>query len=237
MNTRDAARRGLGLGCCSAAAFGLVMVMVWAFVSVTWPHGHKSSTTICLNNLKQIGVAIEMYAMEWGDHRPPLYTTSQRAPEGKAWPDLLMPYLRKIRGPTHGGNLSKLFRCPDAPDDRLSYSINPRTSNLVNQKIKYPAATIAVFETVNDSPLNNNLNGDSVWRPSDGGVPGVGCLVIWPYKRRSFGLTLPKWASPRHGSNAMVLWVDGHVTAMSLMDSPDSPQHAPRFDPGKPKDE
>jgi prepilin-type processing-associated H-X9-DG protein len=193
--------------------------------------------TMCLNRLNQIGKAMEIYRYAWDDRLPALSTTRQRAPEGKARPDLLMPYIGQMDPRADSEALAQSFRCADSTHDRLTYSLSRRIAGLKSDRIKSPSTTIAAFDSVNDSPLNNNLNGDSVWRPSDGGVPGVGCLVIWPYKRRSFGLTLPKWASPRHGSNTMVLWVDGHVTAMSLMDPPDSPQHAPRFDPGKPKDE
>lgn len=84
----------------------------------------------CMNNLNQIGKAMEMYAQAWGDRRPPLYTRDQRAPKGKAWPDLLIPYLKKMDSQAKADALAKLFRCPDSTGDRLTYSVNPRTMNM-----------------------------------------------------------------------------------------------------------
>lgn len=210
---------------------GLVCVVVWILAPRGYPR--KAVQTACANNLKQIGMAIEMYAADWGDHRPPLHTTSQRAPEGQSWPDLLMPYLRKIAGPNSGANLWKLFRCPESIGDRLSYSVNRRIAGMGQWKIKYPSVTIAVFDSVNDSPENNNLNGDSFWRPSDGGVPSAGGLVIWPGRQPFWKPKLPKWASPRHHSTTEILCADGHVTSVTLDETPD-PEPL-RFDPAKPK--
>lgn len=100
--------------------------------------------------------------------------------------------------------------------------------------MKYPSITICVFDSVNDSPENNNLNGDTFWRPSDGGVPPVGSLVIWPERQLFWGPKLPEWAGPRHHSSTEILFVDGHVASVSL-DNPPTPEYA-RFDPAKPKE-
>ena len=89
-------------------------------------------------------------------------------------------------------------------------------------------------DSVSDVPKNNNLNGDSLWRPSDGGVPSVGSLPLWPHKQPLFGPKLPEWESPRHHSSTEILFVDGHIASVSL-DNPPTPEHE-RFDPAKPKE-
>lgn len=219
----------------------LVSIVVWISVSVvaSWQALRIGSMRQihCMNQLKIIGVAIEMYVAEWGDRRPPLHTTSRSAPQGKAWPDLLVPYLKQIDASLDGADLVKWCKCPDSPGDRLNYSLNRRIAGLPMRKINYASATIAVFDSVNDSPANNNLNGDSIWRPSDGGVPPVGSLPLWTEKEPFLGPKLPKWAGPRHNSRTNVLWVDGHVGGLRLDSPSESPDRAPRFDPAEPKEQ
>ncbi|GEM_PF-3598144 len=205
----------------------LLIVMAVAFNSYTMP---PRPNPRCPSNLKQIGVAMEMYTSAWGDTRPPLHTTDQRAPNGEAWPDLLVPYLKRIEPQSTAEGTANLFRCPDSIGDRLTYSLNPMVAGLGVRKMRYPSSTICLFDSVNDSPENNNLNGGIVWQPSDLGVPPVGSLVIWPERERFWGPKLPAWAKPRHHGRTNILWVDGHVCSISLSEMPDFEL---QFDPMK----
>ncbi len=79
-----------------------------------------------------------------------------------------------------------------------------------------PPEVPLVFDSVSDRPENGNLNGDSIWRPSDGGLPHVGSLVIWPDAGKC--RWWPKWARPRHDGSTMILFADGHVKAVDSTD-------------------
>ena len=195
----------------------LVIIGTLAFVAIVvypmLPICPKPSRRIsCLNNLKQLGNAMHMYMEDWHGSFPVLYTKAQRAPEGRAWPDALKPYVRN----------EHLFRCPKS-EDRLTYSFNRRLSGLHEKDVLAPADTVLVFESVNNSPKNNNLNGDTVWRPSDGGVPEAGSFVLaWEAKSRR--LHLPGWAVPNHDDCANVSFADGHAKTCG-------PDYRPRFSP------
>jgi prepilin-type processing-associated H-X9-DG protein len=54
----------------------------------------ESEENICMNNLKQIGVALKMYAEDQGDGSvfPPAYNPSGIAGQGRYWADFLAPY-------------------------------------------------------------------------------------------------------------------------------------------------
>lgn len=227
MNTPSTRRNNLGWGwsltiialVCIIVALGVLFVMHQQALRVG-----SMRQIHCLNRLNIIGVAMEMYASDWGDTRLPLHTTDQRAPDGKSWPDLLVPYLKKIDPEADSESLAKLFRCPDSDKDLLSYSLNPRIAGLYQGKIKYPSTTICAFDSVNDLPANNNLHGDTIWRWQDGGMPQPGQYVPWDGPVEEYTRRWPKWAKPRHEGGSMVLFADGHVKDMS-------PGDTPRFEP------
>lgn len=165
------------------------------------PCGHRAlPKTSCLNNLKQLGTALNMYKADWGDRFPALYTTRQSAPEGKAWPARLMPYAKNKR----------ITRCPSAPD-RLTYSFNRRLSGIKEVKIARTADTFAIFESVSSAPDNNNLNGGEVCRPTRDSVPLPGRYIIWPDDTRKLQRYWATWARPNHDDITNVVYADGHA--------------------------
>lgn len=186
------------------AIMGGCAILLWLFIIVgllpTFWGTHGSPKTSCLNNLKQLGVAICMYESEWDDHFPPLYANWQRVPRGRSWMDKFMPYARNKR----------ISRCPSAPD-RLTYSFNRRLSGISEEKIAQIADTEAVFESVNSSPENNNLNSDQVCRPNKDSIPLPGRYIIWPQDTRKLQRYWPTWARPNHEDITNVLYTDGHA--------------------------
>lgn len=181
---------------------------------------------LCAGNLHRIGFAMHMYSSAWDDRGPLLYTTNQSAPAGTAWPDLLMPYMKKIQPTDDGEALASRFRCPESTGDRLTYSFNRRASGLDARQIKYPSYTIAAFESVNDSPGNRNLNGDTASHPTAERLPASGTFVAWPSDKESYYQDWPAWARMRHSGANNVLWADGHVSNRG-------PDWSPQFDPAK----
>lgn len=215
-----------------AALMGVIALVIISIVVVGLFLRRTSGPpqqALCAGNLHRIGIAMEMYKNAWNDGLPVLSTSRQRAPEGRAWPDLLIPYLDKMNAVRHTLPANP-FRCPQSTGDRMTCSFNRRLQGLsivgMNQ-----AESILVFESVNDSPGNRNLNGDTVSHPTAEWLPASGTFVAWPSDEESYYQDWPEWARMRHQGTNNVLWADGHVSSRDAAASPS-------FDPAKsPKEE
>ena len=185
---------------------------------------------------------MELYTVDWNGRLPVLHTESQRAPDGRGWTDLLMPYLRKMESSSGQPNASDEKRCredlmcPGSSRDRLTYAFNRRLSGRKLTDLydsdddSDPGRdTILLYESSSDSPLNNNLNGDSIWTPGDD-PPKSGVLPLWNRGSTTSLWRLPKWAKSRHKGDPIVACVDGRVRLI-LEGS------KIRFDPAKPKED
>ncbi|MBP6963060.1 MAG: prepilin-type N-terminal cleavage/methylation domain-containing protein [Armatimonadetes bacterium] len=171
----------------------------------------KALQTTCLNNMKQLGVACEMYQSAWGDVLVP-WGAPFNAMTG-IWYSLLDPYLRQIEGGTfNNANLGKIFRCPAAAEEELlgwayqrSYGMSSRVGGWLNagnnpivysvSKAKYPSQTVRIAE--------------SDWEPAPG--QGQGGSAFAPDPTVNDGRKFPG----RHNGTGSVLWIDGHASSMT----------------------
>ena len=196
-------RRFTWKSCLGVIGIGLAVLFVAAVLYPVIvsepPTSHRRS---CLNNLKIIGMALNMYQTDW-DGFMPIVPAGQRAPENEAWPGKVVPYMRD----------AGVLRCTRGPDDRLTYSFNPQLSGIKSKDIVGPVEVAMVFDSVSDSPMNNNLNGDSVWMPEDGGLPPVGSFVGIVGEGREF----PKWVTLNHEDSNNVCYADGHARNFALI--------------------
>lgn len=168
----------------------------------------RAMQTTCANNLKQLGVAAEMYQSDWDDVLVP-YGAPFQWGQGM-WPTLLNPYLKQIMGDTMDaeGKLGKVFKCPSAVEDEVaswsaerSYGMNPFCGGWMSDpkyavvvplsKVHYPAQTVRIAETW--------------WGSAQKGT------FFAPYPTRTDGVAPPG----RHNGLNNVLWIDGHVSAMT----------------------
>ncbi len=171
----------------------------------------KALQTTCASNLKQLGVACEMYQAAWGDVLVPFGMPFNDLDH--IWYALLDPYLRQIEGGRFNNtNLGKLFRCPAAEEEEIgawayqrSYGMNGRVGGATFQseidnrtvrtvpasKAKYPSATVRVAESAWDSQGGSGFAPDPTANQPDRYFPG------------------------RHNGVGNVLWIDGHVTSMT----------------------
>jgi len=89
-----------------------------------------------LSNLRQIGLALIMYAQEHGD----------RLPDADGWVDALLPQWSDVKD--KGFHAEALFRDPTAPaEDPWNYAFNRALSGVRLGDLKDPAATVLVFES------------------------------------------------------------------------------------------
>lgn len=194
------------------------IVVVAAILFPVFARPTPAYRTACLNNLKQIGIAYGMYLQDNGNKYPELATLNQRAPEGKAWPNMVSSYAKNKR----------TFRCPKEKD-RLTYSYNRKLSGIEAKDFEDPSTVMLVFESVSASELNNNLNGDTVWTPNSGN-PRSGQLVIFDSNWNPQKSGYPKWVKMNHDDSICILYTDMHVAGTNLERLN---QEKPAFDPMK----
>ena len=116
----------IGYTIAAGMLFLVVYLVVWPML--TTEHDAARHTR-CLNNLKQIGLALQMYRQDFGGYWPP---TS----EGSDWTTLLEPYMKN----------TKILVCPQAPDEPCGYAFNRRLGELKEDQVKSPADIATAFD-------------------------------------------------------------------------------------------
>lgn len=106
-----------GLCLCSCPIIAAIVFPVFAQAR------EKARQTACLANLKQIGLAAQMYLQDYDNHFPP----------ANRWGDALDIY-RKDR---------TLFRCPSVPEGKYGYAMNSKLSRW----------SVAQFAQLEQTPL------------------------------------------------------------------------------------
>jgi hypothetical protein len=84
----------------------------------------------CVSNLKQLNLALTMYAQDYDDHYPLANT----------WNDALQPYTKN----------PSLFNCSEAPDaeHRPTFAMNSHLKETVQSRIKFSDRTVTLFDSV-----------------------------------------------------------------------------------------
>ncbi len=175
----------------------------------------KALQTACANNLKQLGVASELYQSAWGDVIVPYGMPFGWT--GHMWPELLDPYLKQISGgKMTGSNLGKLFECGAARKEEegtmgeRSYGMNIWCGGAMSAqdcadgkadvvsvtKVKYPSSTIRIAETR--------------WTGNTGGT------LFAALPEEYDGTQTCRQFAIRHNDVGEILWIDGHVSNMTL---------------------
>src|SRR2546422_2000135 len=78
----------------------------------------RAKSIVCLTNLKQIGIALNIYSDDHEDQLIPAEYSKNFSPTGEGWPSILynLQYLPAERSPTfyNVAQGSSVFRCPSA---------------------------------------------------------------------------------------------------------------------------
>jgi prepilin-type N-terminal cleavage/methylation domain-containing protein/prepilin-type processing-associated H-X9-DG protein len=151
----------------------------------------KARAVTCVSNLKQISLAMKMYAQDYEEVNVPIYTRTG------LWMSLVQPYARSV----------EIYRCPSAPDIvdgysglHLGYGLNtfnfhsPDRSRcfwypIADAVVKYPSQLIWVADC----------------QPA---VGGRGCY--WVGSGAVFYEPVP-YVAYRHSQGFNALFYDGHV--------------------------
>ena len=104
----------------------------------------KGRATVCLSNLKQLGLAFIMYVQDNDECLPPYCIGTTY------WPEKIKPY---------GGEVLA-DKCPDYPGTQVSYGVNGNLEK-TGRKIDYfirPSKAPLVFDTKNNMPAGKEDN-------------------------------------------------------------------------------
>jgi prepilin-type processing-associated H-X9-DG protein len=123
---------GNGLAIAGICTSGVFLLMIPIFAGMLLPAlakaKQKAQSVACMNNMKQLALAVKMYADDNKDQLPPAAT----------WCDALQPFVGS-EGP---------FKCPAAnAEERCGYALNARLAGAAENKIEVAATTVLIFET------------------------------------------------------------------------------------------
>ncbi|MDD3927854.1 MAG: DUF1559 domain-containing protein [bacterium] len=144
----------------------------------------------CQSNLKQIGLAVTMYAQDW-DEKIPSYTN---------WLNKLIPYLAK-RSTSWQSSQATVWTCPTAAATHsyaLTYAYNVTAVSW---------AVDGMSMTDFKKPADTFLFKDAQWTSSEGGY--FGALV--DYGTHGGTANQSKESNILHSGGANYCFVDGHV--------------------------
>lgn len=175
---------------------------------------------LCKSNLRQIGLAANLYAEEWDLYVPRGAAGNSR----KAWYQLFMPFLaQKPVGNDY--RTVKIYRCPSYPDRRqtVCYVVNGWTfdssTDMVGHEIVTPSRLTACNRRAYTIYLADNEDGD--WRPiiTSAGDPGIDRCDVWtpghlPTSNSQDTYRGRRIARARHRNGSHCLFLDWHVEWM-----------------------
>jgi len=122
------ALKGDGLALAGIIVSAIFLLMLPVFAAMLLPAlaaaKQRAETINCVNNEKQLALAIKIYAGDNNDHFPPAAT----------WCDAI------------GAGSGKIFKCPGAnPDSRCDYAFNSKLDGMDESKVN--PQTVMIFES------------------------------------------------------------------------------------------
>ena len=161
----------------------------------------------CLSNLKQLGLAVMMYAQDYDETYPRCYQYTDDAHTTHVyWPDLLTPYTKN----------TQVFRCPSSSYDNI-YSDNYGANDLVLVYWNLQPLKMAAIQTASTTYMLMDTGTTYIqtayWvtaAKNASYIPGVGDLGVScsdVYTTNSFQADCQ---SGRHFGGVNVTFADGH---------------------------
>ncbi|MBW3623216.1 MAG: DUF1559 domain-containing protein [Armatimonadetes bacterium] len=161
----------------------------------------RARQTSCLNNLKQIGIAVNLYTDDWegeypsghlvGENEEEHETPGEEHEEEPSWREALMPHLKS----------EGVFRCPSDDSDFItSYLLNGWFSDAVEgtkhnvSDIRNPAETVMLVERDHEALTQKKEPEEADYHP---------WLPLNDWK--------PTLADKRHNGGSNYAFADSHV--------------------------
>lgn len=172
----------------------------------------------CMSNLKQVGAAINMYAVDNNGKLPPLQPPidSETGKRGDIWPGLVARegYMWDFQGDLPCG--TGMWTCPSCDfmsDAYGGYGVVENTVFVYGER--RPEGGVreegSLRTSLIDDPANTWLVGDAAQKADE---LNKGWYAIWPRPSQ--------WSNhcpaERHGGRLNVCMVDGHVETMTMKD-------------------
>ena len=151
--------KGMGLAVAGIVIGALATLILPIFAAILFPvfnrARHAAQTTACINNVKQISVAMNMYVSDYDSKFPPAGN----------WNDAIKPYLKN----------TNVWKCPADNTDGPSYAMNNQLNGIAGSKVLSPADTVMLFES---QPGKNRAGGPELLpsepQHSSGDIIGYG---------------------------------------------------------------
>ena len=169
----------------------IIVVLAGLLLPALTKAKERSKNILCLNNLKQTGTRLQMYANDCDMTLPPGYSS------GKIWKTLVQEIVGNV-------NRQTLY-CP--MKDNTSYGMNAWCTNYKYKIVKMPAHMMLVADSV-----YYGLGG----YPSNPIYGGADYIIQGPYEHSGLG-TVDR---TRHGNGANSVFVDNHAAWLKWNDIP-----------------
>jgi prepilin-type processing-associated H-X9-DG protein len=122
--------RGTGMAIAGLCVSGIFMLFLPIMAAMLLPAlaraKTKAQTVQCMNHVKQLNLALMMYATD----------NNNRFPAGDKWCDAIRPYT---------GGSTAMYQCPGEPGGRCAFSLNSSLANQALSSGQSPARTVLVF--------------------------------------------------------------------------------------------
>lgn len=183
----------------------------------------QGKDVVCRNNLRQVGLAANLYAEEWDLYIPRGASGGTR----KAWYQIFMPFLaQKPIGNDY--RAVKIYRCPTYPakEKTVCYVVNgwdfDSNTDMVGHEIVQPTRLTTCAQRAYTIYLADNEDG--AWRPiiTSANDDGIDRCDVWdpghlPTSNSQDTYRGRRVARSRHKNGCNCLFLDWHVEWMPAM--------------------
>lgn len=190
----------------------------------------KARQTTCLNNIKQLGMGMQMYIDDNHETLPVVYEKKYEDEGLSRWQQKIYPYVKNQQVyicPNRDVNADPRFEytsphslCAATPGYGMNYEYNNNVDSTKPYKlsqIKKPSEAYIILEATGNQI---GMKGALEPCPAEGNIPGLGKLYNMEKDPHPYGIVEADedFVTPRHGDIVSVAYVDGHAEFLLIED-------------------